>query len=254
MLLGLEEDEKKFREAMSAAGADMGLVKSWLKVFSKTRKNAFNTATRYYSVKEKLESLLQKLENLEQILINGTGSRQSEKTTVALYVKEFKKLQGSFNDEFIISKADKDFQTTLESVTKLANDYGSSGSNDLILQSEVENLIYLAKEGLDREKPDMFALAYFYLDHNNEDFADLPFPGKIAKVNKLFQDEFIEQIKPTLVSCVKMAEALNDRYEGSLDKKTQRLLCDLAPLLNKEDLKLNPEKRADNILKRMCTV
>ena len=36
MLLGLEEDEKKFKDAMDAAGADMANVKAWLKIYSKT--------------------------------------------------------------------------------------------------------------------------------------------------------------------------------------------------------------------------
>lgn len=159
MLLGLEEDEKKFKDAMDAAGADMAKVKAWLKIYSKTKKNALNTAGRYYSVKERLQNLMQLLRHLELILVENKSS-VVDRSRINSFSKEFKKLQGSFNDEFLISKEDKDFQTTLESVTKLTAGY-REGDDCLILQSEVENLIYLTNEGLEREKPDMFALAYF---------------------------------------------------------------------------------------------
>lgn len=252
MLLGLEEDEKKFKEAMDAAGADMANVKAWLKIYSKTKKNALNTAGRYYSVKEKLQNLMQLLRHLEQILVENKSS-VVDRTRINSFSKEFKKLQGCFNDEFLISREDKDFQTTLESVIKLTAGY-REGDDCLILQSEVENLIYLTNEGLEREKPDMFALAYFYLERSNKDLEDLTFSQKIAKVNDIFQKEFIEQIKPDLISCVKMAEALNDRYEGSKDRRTQKLLSELEPLLDKKKADCPTETKADAILKRMCMV
>ena len=74
MLLGLGEDEKKFKDAMDAAGADMANVKAWLKIYSKTKKNALNTAGRYYSVKEKLQNLMQLLRHLELILVENKSS------------------------------------------------------------------------------------------------------------------------------------------------------------------------------------
>lgn len=252
MLLGLVDDEKKFKDAMNAAGADMAKVKAWLKVFSKTRKNAFNTAGRYYSVKERLQTLLQSLKGLEHMLIEAKGL-SLDKAKVAQYSKEFKKMQGGFNDEFLISKEDKDFQTTLESVVKLTAGY-KEGADCLIMQSEVENLIYLTQEGLDREKPDMFALAYFYLERSNKDLEELNFQQKVNKVSEIFETEFIEQIRSELIAGVKMAEALNDRYEGSLDKKTKGLLNDLEPLLDRKDEDIPLEVKADYILKKMCTV
>lgn len=62
-----------------------------------------------------------------------------------------------FDDEFLISKVDTDFHTTLDSVVKQGERYLSSFDNGIILQSEIENLIHLTNEGLERKKPDLFA-------------------------------------------------------------------------------------------------
>ena len=100
----------------------------------------------------------------------------------------------------------------------------------------------------------MFALAYFYLERSNKDLEELNFQQKVNKVSEIFETEFIEQIRSELIAGVKMAEALNDRYEGSLDKKTKRLLNDLEPLLDRKDEDIPLEVKADYILKKMCTV
>ena len=175
MILGLSDTEKKFKTAMDTAGADMTVVNSWLKLYVKTKKNSSGVAKRYYGVKTGLSSLLSDLKELEQQVIGYCELTGTDRKHFGELIKACKAKSGMFDDEFLISKVDTDFHTTLDSVVKQGERYLSSFDNGIILQSEIENLIHLTNEGLERKKPDLFALSYFYLGHSNKELAELNF-------------------------------------------------------------------------------
>ena len=159
-----------------------------------------------------------------------------------------------FDDEFLISKVDTDFHTTLDSVVKQGERYLSSFDNGIILQSEIENLIHLTNEGLERKKPDLFALSYFYLGHNNKELAELNFTQKTKRVHEIYYEEFWKDILKQLEACVKQAEAINDKYEGTTDRRTARILSELKPLLVGATKQWEPEQTAEYILRDMCRI
>lgn len=249
MVFGLDDSEKKLRKAMETAGADMSVVDKWLKVYQKTKKNSVGVANRYYSVKKKLNMLSDYLKEMEAYIVKNEYN--AKKSRFQELVKSCKKMQGDFDDEFLISKADTDFQTTLNSVVKLGEKYGTSDQRTIILQSEIENLIYLTNEGLEREKPDLFALSFFYLNKSNADLAELTFPEKINEIHRFYEVEFLGQIMQQLTNCVKQAEAVSDKYEGCFDKKTRAIVDELQPLLIGRDLNQEVEQTAKMILKNM---
>ena len=199
MLLGLEEGEKQFKNDMQAGGADMAVVKSWLRTYTRTRRSAVNVATRYYGEKENLEYLLERLQRLEKMIIGYNNLEGDDKKEFLGIIRDFKKVQGNFDDEFLISDADNDFHTTLDSVIRLGPKYADSNDGGIILQSEVENLIELTKEGLERQHPDLFALAYFYLSHTNKELEDKPFSEKVKEIERIYKAEFIDFIRPQVV-------------------------------------------------------
>lgn len=214
MILGLSDTEKKFKTAMDTAGADMTVVNSWLKLYVKTKKNSSGVAKRYYGVKTGLSSLLSDLKELEQQVIGYCELTGTDRKHFGELIKACKAKSGMFDDEFLISKVDTDFHTTLDSVVKQGERYLSSFDNGIILQSEIENLIHLTNEGLERKKPDLFALSYFYLGHSNKELAELNFTQKTKRVHEIYYEEFWKDILKQLEACVKQAEAINDKYEG----------------------------------------
>ncbi len=252
MILGLTEADKKFKKAMDTAGADMSCVNKWLKLYVRTRKNSSNVVKRYYGVKTGLNELAEDLKKLEQLVIGYQKLEGADRSLFNEIIKSCKAKRGMFDDEFLISKADTDFHTTLESVVKLAGKYIDSCENGIILQSEIENLIHLTDEGLKRQKPDLFALSYFYLDHTNKDLEKLPFQQKIEKVHQIYYAGFQCDILTQIEACVKQAEAINDKYENSTDKRTKKIVDEIRPLLVGKEKDFEPEQTAKYILRDMC--
>ena len=253
-MIGMEEDTKKYKTALLLAGADPKIVKSWMKTYDKTKRNSIAVAGHYYSLREDLNRILNELEEMEQMIIDDSINSSMGKNRFTELIKDFKRFAGKADNEFLISKADKDFHTTLDSIVDLGSKYIADGANKLILQSEVENMISITKEGLDRDKPDMFALTYYYLKRSDKDLAELTFSDKVIEINRVFREEFVEDIMEQMLLAVKTAAHLSDRYEGDLSKKSIKLLENIKPILVEDmDLK-SPEDIANEVIRTMCAV
>lgn len=192
--MGLDDAEKLFREEAIAAGMEPSAVKSWLRMYERTRKLYIQVGSRYEKNREDLICVMDHLKEMEQMLIGYRTFDSEEKRLFANHMKEMKKFQGSFNHEFLISKEDVDFHTTYDSVMKLGNKYVSEQKNGIILQSEIENLIAVTKEALERKTPDLFSLSFFYLTRSDRELRDLPFPDKMDKIRRIYQSEFLKGV------------------------------------------------------------
>lgn len=197
MLFGFDDSLKELKKELKSAGADMSAVKEWQKSFDKVRKQTPLLEQQYVKAKQDLLTVNELLEQMERVLIESRGGN----VELSKYAAEFKKYQDSFNHEFLIGKADAEFHLTYKSILTLSGKKLTEEKDALILQSEVENLLAVTKEALEKEWPEFRAMAYFYLTRTDKEIYDLPHQEKVEKVTRIYQNEFFKPIKKVLRAC-----------------------------------------------------
>lgn len=194
---------KAWKKDLKASGADMSQVKSWQKVFDKIRRETPQMEKQYMDVKKKLESVYALLQNMEQVLIESkvNGNSMSDslmQKKLSEFCEEFKKYQNCFNHEFLISKEDTEFHLTYGTLLDLCE---SDDTNVLILQSEIENLMAITKEALEKEWPDFRAMTFYYFNRDDTEIFDLPHSDKIDKVARVYESEFLKPMRQMMMDC-----------------------------------------------------
>jgi hypothetical protein len=207
MFLGFDDSLKSLKRDLKDAGVDFGFIRQWQKNYDKVRVQAPVLESQYQVAKQELQTVLSLIMDMEQQLIAGTVSKES----LAVFSKEMKKYQGHFNQEFLIGKADTDFQTTYVSIIKLCDKDMNVKGNALILQSEIENLMAVIKEAMGKEWPDFKALAFFYIERTDRELTELPHPEKTAKVKNIYEAEFNQPFRNALagrINAIRIKEIL----------------------------------------------
>lgn len=198
MFLGFDDSLKSLKRDLKDSGVDMSFIRQWQKNYDKVRLQAPILESQYKTAKQELQTVLSLIMDMEQQLIGGVANKDS----LSVFSKEMKKYQGHFNQEFLIGKADTDFQTTYVSIIKLCEKDISVKRNALILQSEIENLMAVTKEGLEKEWPDFRALAFFYIERTDREISELPHSEKLVKVKDIYEMEFNKPFREALMGRV----------------------------------------------------
>lgn len=203
MLFG-EDSLKNLKRELKNAGADMSFVKGWQKNFDKVKKASVQMEVRYTQAKKELMQVHAILKKMEKTLIvmKSDIANPSHKGMISECIRELKKYQGHFNHEFLISKEDKEFHLTYETLLSLCAKGFHEKKDVLILQSEVENILALAEEALEKEWPSFRAMAYFYLDRTDKELFDLPHSDKVVEVNRIYENEFLTPMRQVLTNCL----------------------------------------------------
>lgn len=183
MFLGFEDSLRDLKKELKAVGVDMSYVKEWQKSYDKVRKQSRVLKTEYTQAKVNLEMVYGVLQEMEQQLIARTKN-------VSLLAEELKKYQNSFNQEFLIGKEDSDFHSTFQSILSLSGKDLTIERDLLILQSEVENLLAVTKEALEKKWPDFREMAFFYIAHTDKELLDFPHGEKVEEVAHIYEREF----------------------------------------------------------------
>lgn len=204
-MLGFDDSLKSLKREWKDAGVDMNVVRDWQKQYDKVKKQAVVLESQYVQIKSELEKIYELLLVLEQMLVS-TKVRENGATSFAVkskvleIAKEMKKYQEHFNHEFLISKEDSEFHLTYSTLLSLCNGPMNESQQILILQSEVENLLALAKEALEKEWPSFYEMAFYYLGRSDKEIFDIPHSDKVAKVKRVYENEFMKPIREVLLA------------------------------------------------------
>ena len=203
MLFG-EDSLKGLKKELKAAGADMSFVKSWQKFFDKVKKNSGQIENQYTQAKEELEQVYMVLKKLEGVLIamKDDLANGSYEGVLSECIRALKQYQGHFNQEFLIGKEDKEFHLTYQTLLELCRKGLKAKKDVLIVQSEVENILAVTEEALEKEWPSYRAMAYYYLYRTDEEIFDLPHADKVAEVNWIYESEFLTPMRDVLRECL----------------------------------------------------
>lgn len=204
-MFGFDSQGKELKTAMQIAGGDTVLVKEWLKTAEKTKKQYENVKEAYDKARASLLRVTEILGALEKFLVSDQVTETYE-NEFSLFLKELKRLRGSVDHEFLISAQDREFHLTYDTILKLGPDFLGERADGIILQSEIENLISLSKEAIEKEKPDLLMLSYFYLKRSDKEICELPHGERIAKLQRVFSSEFLGNMTKEVVKCIEYAE------------------------------------------------
>lgn len=195
---------KKLKKQLKSAGADMSFVKRWQQLLEKVKKSSQQIQMQYTHEKNDLERVRDILKQLEAelIIMNQDFMYTKCRKILSDSSKELKLFKSRFHHEFLISREDKDFHLTYQTVLDLCKKGVKEKKQVLILQSEVENLLAMTEEALQKDLPSYHAMAYFYLKRTDKEISDLPHMEKVEKVNEIFQNEFITPMKQVLIECI----------------------------------------------------
>ncbi|MCM1107050.1 MAG: hypothetical protein NC355_08915 [Blautia sp.] len=216
-----KDEMRVVREALLATDCDRGKLKLWQKKYDHFIKQFPQVKEQYQRARTstlRVEELAQRMDKL--LVQEGEIDKEGQKAfTEAL--KELKRLQGGFANEFIISREDKEFHSTYESILKLGTKALEEPEQRLILQSEVENLLSLLKENLLKDKPEMAPLCFFYQSHTDKELVDLPPAERLARIAQVYKEEFYAPIEELLLIAIPLADSRMDALLMRNDRKSR---------------------------------
>ena len=205
-MFGEDRRIRELKRRLSQAGCDMEVVKNWQRQLERMQKQYPVQCQQFDNARKSLLEVEAYAKNIEALLVRRDAWTPDKKRELFSIQKELKKRKNAYIHEFLVSKEDKDFHLTYETMIKLIDQFDGSGDHAIILQSETENLLAMIKEDLEKEIPDMLALTYFYIVGSDRELVDLPPKERLEKIKRVYEMEFIRPMERQLAIAKDMTE------------------------------------------------
>ena len=111
---------------------------------------------------------------------------------------------------------------TYDTILRLGTKALNAPDQKLLLQSEIENLLALLKENLEKEEPEIAALTFYYQFGSDQELAQLPPAEKLSKITYLYECEFRRPILRLLESGISSARQQKRTYETATDRGSRK--------------------------------
>lgn len=217
-MLGFNEPLKPLRQELKSAGVDTAVLRDWLKTYEKVNNNYSRVEKLYTLEREKLLQLQQILSDLEKCFTTGEDARAG----VGPLMIQLKNLKAFVGHDFLIDKGNTEFELTFSRLQKQSNSLQNYTSQDMLfLQSEVENLIDMVREALEKDMPDLHALTFFELTQKTSTLSDLPHQEKVRKIRRIYEREFIKPMAELLSMAMDKADISMPILSADKDKSKE---------------------------------
>lgn len=201
------DDLKDVRDALKQADCDKAEFKLWQKKYEKLAKQMPSVRGQYENARAAVVRVEAIVQDLVERIVQKQISDRSDKRIFADGLKELKKMQNSVDHEFLISRDDKEFHSTYDSILRLGIGALEPSDQRLILQSEMENLLDLLREHMDKEQPSFLELAFFYQEHSDRELVNLPHSKRIQKIQDIYRNDFLRPIENLMLEAMPPEQA-----------------------------------------------
>lgn len=218
-MFGRNDFIENIKDALAAAGCDMGAFRSWQKQYDRLKKKQKEQKERYERCREQTKRVQEDAQLMEQMLI---AEQTADRKEFGRLLKDLRQMQNNFDHEFLVSKEDQEFHSTYDTILRLGMKALNASDQKLLLQSEIENLLALLKENLEKEEPKIEALTFYYQLGSDQELAQLPPAEKLEKITYFYEHEFRQRILQLLENGISRAGQLKDTYEAATDRASRK--------------------------------
>lgn len=218
-MFGRNDFVENVKSALAAVDCDMGAFRSWQKMYDKLKKKKSEQEDRYRRCREQTKRVQEDAQLMEHML---TTAQSVDGKEFGRLLKDLRQMQNSFDHEFLVSKEDQEFHSTYDTILRLGTKALNAPDQKLLLQSEIENLLALLKENLEKEEPEIAALTFYYQFGSDQELAQLPPAEKLSKITYLYECEFRQPILRLLENGISRAGQLKDTYEAATDRASRK--------------------------------
>lgn len=218
-MFGRNDFVENVKSALAAVDCDMGAFRSWQKMYDKLKKKKSEQEDRYRRCREQTKRVQEDAQLMEHML---TTAQSVDGKEFGRLLKDLRQMQNSFDHEFLVSKEDQEFHSTYDTILRLGTKALNAPDQKLLLQSEIENLLSLLKENLEKEEPKIEALTFYYQLGSDQELAQLPPAEKLEKITYFYEHEFRQPILQLLENGISRAGQLKDTYEAATDRASRK--------------------------------
>lgn len=218
-MFGRNDFVENVKSALAAVDCDMGAFRSWQKMYDKLKKKKSEQEDRYRRCREQTKRVQEDAQLMEHML---TTAQSVDGKEFGRLLKDLRQMQNSFDHEFLVSKEDQEFHSTYDTILRLGTKALNAPDQKLLLQSEIENLLALLKEDLEKEEPKIEALTFYYQLGSDQELAQLPPAEKLEKITYFYEHEFRQPILQLLENGISRAGQLKDTYEAATDRASRK--------------------------------
>ena len=186
-MFGRNDFVENVKSALAAVDCDMGAFRSWQKMYDKLKKKKSEQEDRYRRCREQTKRVQEDAQLMEHML---TTAQSVDGKEFGRLLKDLRQMQNSFDHEFLVSKEDQEFHSTYDTILRLGTKALNAPDQKLLLQSEIENLLALLKENLEKRGTGDCGTYILLSVWIGSELAQLPPAEKLSKITYLYECEF----------------------------------------------------------------